>query len=80
MDPYEKIIKTIRKESNRGMSNPIMIGQMISAKTLKIKGMNGELDEDDLYFLDGVIVRNGDNVLVARVTKDKFCVIGKVVG
>lgn len=80
MDPYEKIIKTIRKESNRGMSNPIMIGQMISAKTLKIKGMNGELDEDDLFFLDGVIVRNGDNVLVARVTKDKFCVIGKVVG
>ena len=79
MDPYEKIIKTIRKESNRGMSNPIMIGQMISSKTLKIKGMNGELDEDDLFYLDGVIVRNGDNVLVARVTKDKFCVIGKVV-
>lgn len=78
MDPYEKLIKTIRQEGERGKRKSAMeLAQMTSSNTLMLDGM--ELDSDDLYFMSGLSLKKDDWVLITRISDEKFVVIGKVV-
>lgn len=78
MDPYEKMLKTIRHEGSRGKcKSPFELVQMTSSNTLTIDGM--ELDGDDLYFMNGLELKKDDYVLITRISDERFVVLGKVV-
>lgn len=78
MDPYEKLLKTIRYEGARGKrKGPFELVQMTSGNTLSIDGQ--ELDSEDLYFMSGLELKKDDYVLITQISDEKFVVIGKVV-
>lgn len=78
MDPYEKLIKTIRQEGERGNNkSPFKLVQMTSSNTLSIDGQ--EFDSEDLYFMSGLELKKDDYVLITQISDEKFVVIGKVV-
>ena len=77
MNPYEKIINTMRKEAGRiERTSDIRMCEMTSGE---IDGI--ELDADDLVVnadLKGKLKR-GDKVLMARVSEDTYAILMKVV-
>lgn len=75
MDSYEKIIKTIRAESNRDKDTYIRLG---SVKNGKIKMGMLELEKEDFIINADLKLTNGDKVLIAK-TEDVFVIICKVV-
>lgn len=76
MDSYEKIIKTIRKESKRDQGQSIRFG-IVEDDKIKL-GML-DLEISDFLINEGLILKNGDKVLTASVG-DVFVIICKVVG
>ena len=80
MNPYEKIINTMRKEAGRiERTSDIRMCERTSGTTCEIDGI--ELDADDLVVnadLKGKLKR-GDKVLMARVSEDTYAILMKVV-
>ena len=74
IDAYEKIIMTMRNQSN--VASPFVFGIMDSSTECMIGELR--LTEDDMFKLDGVSVSAGDTVLIARVD-DSYVIMGKVV-
>lgn len=85
MNGYEKLIKTMREEAGRNQTKyPVKIAVMTSPTTCKYGNM--ELDSDDLLFAEHLthsekktILNNGDKVLIAKVSEDKFALIERLV-
>lgn len=80
MNPYEKIINTMRKEAGRiKRTSDIRMCEMTSGTTCEIDGI--ELDAEDLIInadLKGKL-KQGDKVLMTRVSEDTYAIITKVV-
>lgn len=79
MNPYEKIINTMRKEAGRieNIRYPDVRNDIRT--TCEIDGI--ELDADDLVVnadLKGKL-KQGDKVLMARVSEDTYAILMKVV-
>jgi hypothetical protein len=56
MNPYEKLIKTMREEAQNGVDSVSMgLATMTGEKSLTYNGM--EFDEDDLLFADHLTTR-----------------------
>lgn len=77
MNGYEKLIQVMRKEAERNKNITMCIGEMTGRYTCKVKEM--DLDADDLMIAAGLELEAGDEVLVTRVTEDKYIIIAKVV-
>nr|DAL95876.1 MAG TPA: hypothetical protein [Caudoviricetes sp.] len=75
MNSYEKLIKTIRNESNRDKSTNIRLG---SVENDKIKVGMLDLEKTDFLINPELKIVNGDKVLIASV-EDVFVIICKVV-
>ncbi len=75
MNSYEKIIKTIRTESNRDKNTYIRLG---SVTNNKIKMGMLELEKEDFLINADLKLTNGDRVLIAKI-EDIFVIICKVV-
>lgn len=80
MNGYEKLIKTMRAEADRDRNAfPLKLATMTAKDKCSFGGL--ELDSDDLLVadhLDGKLEK-GDDVLIARVSKEKFVIIERVV-
>ncbi len=76
MDAYEKLIKTMREEGNRNPSPVPKLATMTGSRSCKLGTM--ELEADDLLFCVGNL-KEGDRVVVCRISNDKYVVLGKVV-
>lgn len=88
MNAYEKLIKTMRSESdrNRGAYHPLKVAIMTSSNGCRYGMM--DLDADDLVFADrlcidtetGVetILEAGDKVMIEQISELKFAVIDKL--
>lgn len=75
MNSYEKIIKTIRTESNRDKNSYIRLGSVANGK---IKMGMLELEKEDFLINSDLKLTNGDRVLIAKI-EDVFVIICKVV-
>jgi hypothetical protein len=75
VNSYEKLIKTIRNESNRDKSTNIRLG---SVENDKIKVGMLDLEKTDFLINPELKIVNGDKVLIASV-EDVFVIICKVV-
>ena len=75
MNSYEKIIKTIRNESNRDKGTSIRLG---SVENDKIKVGMLDLEKTDFLINPELKIANGDKVLIANI-EDVFVIICKVV-
>lgn len=75
MNSYEKLIKTIRNESNRDKSTNIRLG---SVENDKIKVGMLDLEKTDFLINPELKIVNGDKVLIASA-EDVFVIICKVV-
>lgn len=75
MNSYEKIIKTIRTESNRDKNSYIRLGTVTNGK---IKMGMLELEKEDFLINSDLKLTNGDRVLIAKI-EDVFVIICKVV-
>lgn len=78
MDAYEKLVNTIRKESERNKQKQLYIAEMTGPDTCTLNGL--ALDADDFLvseFLVGKLVK-GDEVLACKVG-DEYVLISKVV-
>ena len=80
MNGYEKLVKIMRSEGSRGNDKTYLkIGVMTSDKTCNIGAL--ELESDDLLIgqhLYGYLDK-GDDVLVAKLSSQKYIIIEKVV-
>lgn len=82
MDPYEKIINTIRNEARRDKSKQLYIGDMTGPTTCVLNGLN--LDTDDFLMPERLVdkLKAGDEVLVCKVKSgenETFVIVDKVV-
>lgn len=80
MDSYEKIIQIIRKEFNRMNQNQIRIAVMSGPTSCRMNHL--DLDKEDLLFSEHLLngkLKNGDMVLVVKISEEKFAVIEKLV-
>ena len=75
MNSYEKIIKVIRDESNRGKNAPIRLG-VVDKEKISV-GML-ELEKEDFLINSELSLKDGDQVLVV-LTQDIFVIVCKVV-
>nr|DAW55994.1 MAG TPA: hypothetical protein [Caudoviricetes sp.] len=75
MNSYEKLIKTIRNESNRDKGTSIRLG---SVENDKIKVGMLDLEKTDFLINPELKIANGDKVLIANI-EDVFVIICKVV-
>lgn len=75
MNSYEKLIKTIRNESNRDKGTSIRLG---SVENDKIKVGMLDLEKTDFLINPELKIANGDKVLIASIG-DVFVIICKVV-
>ena len=80
MNPYEKIINTMRKEARRiERTSDIRMCEMTSGTTCEMDGV--ELDAEDLIInadLKGKL-KQGDKVLMTRVSENTYAILAKVV-
>lgn len=80
MNPYEKIINTMRKEAGKAeRTSDIRMCEMTSGTTCEMDGV--ELDAEDLIInadLKGKL-KQGDKVLMTRVSEDTYAILTKVV-
>lgn len=80
MNAYEKIIRTIRKESEKvSGGNPIQLAEMISESSCEFG--NDVLDEEDLWIPDRLVgmLEAGDTVLIARINDSEYAIVDRVV-
>ena len=78
MDAYEKLVNTIRKESERSKQKQLYIAEMTGPGTCVLNGL--ALDADDFLvsdFLTGNL-EAGDEVLACKIG-DEYVLITKVV-
>jgi hypothetical protein len=75
VNSYEKLIKTIRNESNRDKGTSIRLG---SVENDKIKVGMLDLEKTDFLINPELKIANGDKVLIANI-EDVFVIICKVV-
>lgn len=78
MDPYEKIIKTIRQESGRNKKKQLCIAEMTGTDTCIANG--NDLDSDDFRVSEFLVgnLKKGDEVLACKIN-DEYILISKVV-
>lgn len=79
MDGYEKILKLMREQGQKLNPEAIRFAQMVSGKECSLGSLL--LDEDDLLVashLKGKL-NKGDDVLVLKVSPDKYAILEKVV-
>ena len=78
MDAYEKLISVMRKEGRRNLViYPLRQATMTSGTTCTVGEQ--ELDDDDLVKAENLELENGDNVLIAQISEEKWAIICKVV-
>lgn len=78
MDAYEKLVNTIRKESERNKQKQLYIAEMTGPGTCTLNGLT--LDADD-FLVSEFLVGNleaGNEVLACKVG-DEYVLISKVV-
>ncbi len=77
MNPYEKIIKTMREQGKKNSPEGIILAKMESAQSC-IFG-NDALQKEDLYIADGLSLKKGDTVAMCQVSEERFLILAKVV-
>lgn len=78
MNGYEKIIKTMREQSESAPS--MKVGTMLSENTCVMGQIT--LDEDDLLVSSHLKekLKKNDDVLLVRISEDTYVILAKVVG
>lgn len=79
MDGYEKILKLMREQGQKLNPEGLRLAEMISPRECSLGSLL--LDEDDLLVashLKGKLEK-GDDVLVQKVSSDRYVIVAKVV-
>ena len=80
MNAYERILKTIRKESEKASEgNPFRLAEMVSENSCEFG--NDVLDEEDLWIPERLAgeLEAGDTVLIAKINESEYAILDKVV-
>lgn len=80
MNAYERILKTIRKESEKvSEGNPFRLAEMVSENSCEFG--NDVLDEEDLWIPERLVgeLEAGDTVLIAKINESEYAILDKVV-
>ena len=76
INPYEKLIMIMRKQSSKTASTRLTTGLMLDGTKCQIGDL--KLTKDDLLYLNNVSLAKDDIVLIA-IVDEQYIVLGKVV-
>lgn len=76
MDSYERLLKIMQHQGKKGNNTGLQMARVVQDQVLcnELK-----LDPEDYYIADGLVLNDGDMVLVYQISDDKYIIICKVV-
>ena len=76
MNSYERLLKIMQRQGKKGNNTGLQMARVVQDQVLcnELK-----LDPEDYYIADGLVLNDGDMVLVYQISDDKYIIICKVV-
>ena len=76
MNSYERLLKIMQHQGKIGNNTGLQMARVVQDQVLcnELK-----LDPEDYYIADGLVINDGDMVLVYQISDDKYIIICKVV-
>ena len=76
MNSYERLLKIMQHQGKKGNNTGLQMASVVQDQVLcnELK-----LDPEDYYIADGLVLNDGDMVLVYQISDDKYIIICKVV-
>lgn len=76
MNSYERLLKIMQYQGKKGNNTGLQMARVVQDQVLcnELK-----LDPEDYYIADGLVLNDGDMVLVYQISDDKYIIICKVV-
>jgi hypothetical protein len=76
VNSYERLLKIMRHQGKKGNNTGLQMARVVQDQVLcnELK-----LDPEDYYIADGLVLNDGDMVLVYQISDDRYIIICKVV-
>lgn len=76
MNAYERLLELMRKQGKKDNPSSLQLGNY---ETGKVKLDNQTLDADDYLIAEGLVMNEGDILLIYQIDDTQFVIICKVV-